>query len=471
MLPRDNHERVDQVSPTFGPTGSDTTGSAWIVALTGLLAAGMVALDLRPALDWRLPWWKLLTVASLWVLGAAFTGTAAMAVAGFFLRRRSRHLLMMNALEAAAAWLLLPPFFLLAERDSGWALLFVAGVAGAMATCLRGMIPAVPAMDAAEAGEGPLFAELPAPDSGRAQAFAIAVCFECAVIFASRRQLMPAILLVSVAAFLFVWKRLTMLLRARGQTIARPAARSVAAAVLALLIVLPPLLLKIAQLGPAGPGGSAAVQAAEARKGTQQRDTAHDAYRGVILFTVHKKELLIPPVERNLLAAGERKPLIIPFDGAYWYFQAPREGPGTHAHVAQGDPVAVSIYSKGWIPLVMQAHQTLARPVDLRCCGSMQITVRNGDNRPGQIDIGVMLTDSLAPGKPSVFLGAQPIVSTEDNHFSFKPMPVDDELTFAIPLHAKIQKFDQITVVFFPAAERATLAARVGIKQFELGPR
>jgi hypothetical protein len=119
----------------------------------------------------------------------------------------------------------------------------------------------------------------------------------------------------------------------------------------------------------------------------------------------------------------------------------------------------------------MEAHQTLAQPVDLRSVGAMEVTVRNGDNRRGRIDMGVLLTDSTTPGKPSMYLGTGPIVSTEADHFTFKANPVSEEVRFAIPERRGIRKFDEVTVLFFPEGERATLGARVGIEQFELTPR
>ncbi len=89
--------------------------------------------------------------------------------------------------------------------------------------------------------------------------------------------------------------------------------------------------------------------------------------------------------------------MVIPFDGSYWYFQAPQHGPGLHPHLAHGDPVAMNIYSTGWVPLAMQAHQTLAQPIPLHGGEGFELTVRNGDNRPGRIDVGVLLTDSRSP--------------------------------------------------------------------------
>jgi hypothetical protein len=74
-------------------------------------------------------------------------------------------------------------------------------------------------------------------------------------------------------------------------------------------------------------------------------------------------------------------------------------------------------------------------------------------------------------GKPSLYLGTKPIVSTEPGHFAFKPRPVTEELTFAIPAYGGLKKFDDITVLFFPDEERLTLGARIGIDQFELMPK
>ena len=213
---------------------------------------------------------------------------------------------------------------------------------------------------------------------------------------------------------------------------------------------------------------SDADKRAEAGKG----DGA-DAYRGIVLFTVKDKSREMPPVpmERDWLRAGTKKPLVIRFDGSYWYFQAPEHGPGMHPHLAHGDPLTESIFSRGWIPLAMEAHQSLSEPVDLRSVGGMQVTVRNGDNRRGRIDVGVLLTDSTAPGKPSLYLGTQPIVSTEADHFVVKANAIREEVSFAVPEKRTIRKFDEITVLYFPDGDRSTLGARVGIEEFELMPK
>ena len=354
-------------------------------------------------------------------------------------------------------------------HGSGWAAALSAVGGAAMAACLWGMAPKVEGADAWEEwAEGPRFADLPAPDSGRSQALAIAVCVELAAVLVNRGEVFLATALAGVAAFLFVWKRLASFDAKAREGFTEPMVRASAAFVLAMLILIPLLLARFVRMN----GGVETRAQAATRPDADKGDPA-DPYRGIVLFTVQDKSKELPPVpmERDLLRTGTKKPLVIRFDGSYWYFQAPQHGPGIHPHLAHGDPVAVSIYSTGWVPLAMQAHQTLAEAVDLRSVGAMQVAVRNGDNRRGRIDMGLLLTDSTAPGKPSMYLGTEPIVSTEPDRFTFKAHPVSEEVRFAIPQRRGIRTFDEVTVLFFPDGDRMTLGARVGIEQFELMPR
>jgi hypothetical protein len=124
----------------------------------------------------------------------------------------------------------------------------------------------------------------------------------------------------------------------------------------------------------------------------------------------------------------------------------------------------------------MQAHQTLPQPIPVHGGESFELTLRNGDNREGRIDVGVLLTDSRGPGildsdKPTLMLGVKPMQSSEPPDFAYKASPVEEDLTFAIPQNPAMRRFDTITVLFFPSSVRDTLSARVGIRQFALLPR
>jgi hypothetical protein len=389
-----------------------------------------------------------------------------MALAESIAERRPAWPAARHLLAGLAAWALIPPMLLCWIHGLKAALIVGALVGAAMAVCLRGLAP--PRRNGESESEPGLFALLPPPDSGWEQAFAIAVCVEVALVLANRGSIFMATLLAAVGAFLLVWKRFASLHSAPREGVGRPAGRAAMAAALALLILIPMLLVRFVP-----PNAVETTAEAAAQPHPEAEGESNDSYRGILLFTVKEKAKQLPPVplDRSLLPTERMKRMVIPFDGAYWYFQAPRGGIGTHPHIAQGDPVAQSIYSTGWIPLSMQAHQTLVQPVDLRSCKAIAVTVKNGDNRPGRVDMGMVLTDTELPGKPSVYLGTAAIESTEAGHFAVKAHPVEDEVRFAIPDHPGVRKFDEITVFYFPDAQRSTLGARIGIEQFELLPR
>jgi hypothetical protein len=443
------------------PHGASAAGTVSIV-LAGLLAAIVIAFLLRPPIASRLSFTRSVLAAAGWIAVTALAGTAGMVLGRIAVRRRAAWAVSRPALAAAAGWILIPPLLLLSWRGSDWTLLYAGCAAAALALALRELHPAPDADSASlEETRAMPFAQLPPPDSKPRQSFLISAFLQGAIVCLFRRSLFMAAVLAALASFLFAWK-----VASAGGGRCRPAARTAIAALLALFILIP-LLVRPVQMVAAGGGDTSQAKSA------RPRDSADDyAWQGIILFTVPQKEVVLPPApQQNPLRPGSARPLIIPFDGSYWYFQAPRHGPGLHAHIAQGDPVALSIYSTDWIPLAMQAHQTLPRPVDLTCCNRLDLTLRNGDNRAGEISVGMLLTDSTLPGKPSVYLAVKPIVSTEPDHFSVKSSPVEEDVTFTMPPHPPITNFDEITVLFFPAVERSTLGARVGIRQFELLPR
>jgi hypothetical protein len=131
----------------------------------------------------------------------------------------------------------------------------------------------------------------------------------------------------------------------------------------------------------------------------------------------------------------------------------------------------VNIEANNFIPLNMEAVQNLATSIKLARCRELRVTVQNRDNMRGLIALGVELKDSSAPGKSSVSLGQQTILSSRPDQFAVKLAPVDEVLRFAVPSHAALHKFDQITVQYFPGPEHWQLGAKIAIDQFELVPR
>ena len=459
--------------------GPETTRAAhWGGIAAGLMAAVIVAWWSRPAMHPRGARLALAAAAgTLWLLATVVAGTLGMALAGGFAGARGRQRIIRAAMNAAAVWVLIPPLLLLVVEASLWWLALVAGIAAGLAVCLWAVAPRNPEDEEGSGWieTGPKFAELPPSKSGAKQSTLIAVCLELALVLVLRGDGFWAGLWLAFGILLLTWKTLTSLARP-GRKTADPRTRLSGAMVAALVLVVALLTMHLVQgfPGAAGALASASAQAQEKKTGT----AVDDAYRGIVLFTVtdKKKELPPLPVERSLLRSGASRPVVIPFDGSYWYFQAPQHGPGLHPHLAHGDPVAMNIYSTGWVPLAMQAHQTLPQAIPVRGGEQFELTLRNGDNREGQIEVGVLLTDSRGPGllpleKPTLMLGVKPMLSSEPPEFTYKASPVEEDLTFAIPPHPAVREFDTITVLFFPSAVRDTAGARVGIRQFELLPR
>jgi len=203
------------------------------------------------------------------------------------------------------------------------------------------------------------------------------------------------------------------------------------------------------------------------------RPAEDSSWVGVILWPKMPRAVKVvapPPLERAAAIESMRRPLVIPFEGAYWYFRSPAKGPGARAHIARGSPAAVDIHSSDWHPLIMEAHQALGAPIDLRCCGELDLVIENHDNRPGRIGIAVNLIDTSSGGVASEDLGARPVVSSEPGEFSLNRPPVEETLRYAIPADASLARFNEIEVVFLPAAERSLGGVQIAIREFRLLP-
>jgi hypothetical protein len=462
----------------------ETTRAAhWGEIAAGLMAATIVAWWSRPEMPARN---VLLGVAAargvLWLVAAAMAGTLGMALAGGFARGRRWPERLRAGMNAAAVWVLIPPLLLLFVEASPKLLALVTGMAAGLAVCLRAVAPRDP--EEAEGaggfdwiGGGPHFAELPPSKSGAKQSALIAVCLEAAFLLLLRGDGFWGAMWLAVGSVLLAWKTLASLMRPERRA-ADSRARLSGAAGAGLVVVVALLFLRPHFGMRGGAGGPASAQAQAQAQEKKAGTAVDDAYRGIVLFTVTEKKKELPPLpmQRDVLHEGVNRPVVIPFDGSYWYFQAPQHGPGLHPHLAHGDPVAMNIYSTGWVPLAMQAHQTLPQPIPVHGGEGFELTLRNGDNRDGRIEVGVLLTDSRGPGvlpidKPTLMLGVKPMLSSEPPEFAYKPKPVEEDLTFTIPQHPAVRAFDTITVLFFPSGARETMGARVGIGQFELLPR
>jgi hypothetical protein len=387
------------------------------------------------------------------------------------------------ALSSAVGWIWIPSVVLLSQQRSMGAVLL--GIVGAaiMASGLRSIL-ASPHQNLPDwKSEGrELFAQSLLNPPRERHAFIIALCIYAAFFALHKQATLIASILLALSAFLLAWK-LTL---AREYKSENKASKSQAAlrlgreASTAVLITMVVLLLGFQRrIGSNAMDAASAADRSSARRVPREKSQAGNSasellgYESIILWPVPEKKKILAPSSPMVSSQEVRmtKPLVIRFDGPYWYFRPPRTSPGSRAHVVRGTPLGVNIHSSDFIPLLMEARQSLGSAVQLTSCREIQVAIENHDNIPGRIALGVLLTDSTSIGKPTLYLNQQPVMSTEPDHFSVKSSPVREVLRFAVPSHPRIDRFDEMTVFFFADTERARTGARIAIEEFELMPR
>ena len=370
------------------------------------------------------------------------------------------------ALDAGVGWAWLPAIVLLFRHDSMWTLVVTSVASAAMAACVRNAIASQTVLQ-------------DRVDDRRWRARIISACWHGAMIAVLVRSILTASVLLAVSGFASVWHLTSTGVYAVERKKGPAAWRFTWVAAFAILITSVALLPQLRNRRVASEissllGLSETSRETAASERHSQSATSKPSYESIILWTVRKEKKTIASLapRTTLLPVGKSSNLmVIPFDGSYWYFKEPNKSPGPKAHLAHGSPLTLDIHSADWLPLVMEAHQDIGSSVDLACCSEIQVAIKNANNQPGTIFLGVILKDSALPGKPMQYLGVQPVVSSEAGHFSIKPVPVDEVLKFPVPTRPKIPKFDEIIVAVFPAMGSSVEGAKIAIQQFALLPR
>ena len=420
--------------------------------------------------------------ALAYVFAAVLAGVAGTCVIWFLSRTDPSPSLSVFVLTSAVGWVWIPSVLLLSRQASIGAVL--AGTIGAavMATGLRKVVlsdTGTTGSPSAGWKSGELFAQSLYASPRERHALLISVCVYGGFFALYRHEIFAASILLALCTFLFAWK---LTLASDRTSPKSPAALRLlrvgsAAVLFTFAVVLLGLQRRIhssaTDLAFARGRGSAVSRAPRQKRRAENTTSGLAGYESIILWPAPEKKKVVAPSPSRTPVQGLRittKPMVIPFQGAYWYFRPRGQGLGSRTHVAHGNPLILDIRSSDFVPLVMEAHQDLGAAVHLACCREIQVTIQNNDNIPGAIALGVLLTDSTSLGKPTLYLGQQAVISAEPGHFSFKSSPALEVLRFAIPLRPKIQTFDQISVFVFPDAERARTGAKIAITQFALLP-
>jgi hypothetical protein len=391
------------------------------------------------------------------------------------------------ALVCASGWVWVPAMMIFSEQMSAATALAAALGAILLATGLRNatffvVAPAELHSSSIEPKESELFTESLYRAPPEAHGYAIAISLYAAVCALLNRWNLTAAALLALGAFLFAWKRT---FAQSGDLYTnheskRAARRLALVAIPAILVTIWALLDGVAHRNRvsemnaelAASDGNSAIEHAHKKTQPQASVSSISGYESIILWPIPQKKQILPPLlaRATLLAPGTTKPLVIRFDGAYWYFQPPEQRPSATAHQAHGTPLAIDIQSHNFIPLTMEAHQNLGTPIRLARCREIRVTLENRDLRPGVINLAVLLTDSISTGKPTLYVGQQPVLTGQPGQ-SIDSAPVTQALRFPIPAPAKIRKFDEITVMFLADGEHFDKGPKIAIQQFQLLPR
>lgn len=392
------------------------------------------------------------------------------------------------ALVGAAGWVWVPAMAILSEQISP-ATAFVAMIgAFVLATGLRGatyyaFAPAqkiaAPSMD-----DGDLFAESLYLPPFEAHGYVIAISIYAAGAALAAHSHYSAAMFLALGASLFAWKRTVPLRRPAGdgQEVRRAAVRLAWMAIPAVLVTAWALLDGVAHRNQVEANAALARAHGDTRRGDSARKSNAAAqntvagiagYESIILWPEPEKKQIVAPIPeaQNVRLKGFKEPLKVRFNGEYWYFQPPDKGPGPEAHQAHGSPLDVNIEANNFVALTMEAHQELGSAIELGRCGEVDVEVLNRDNSAGRVAVGVLLTDSRALGKPTIYLGQQPVKSSEPENFTIKTSAVSEVLRFTVPATGKIRKFDEIEVMFFPDGEDFEKGPKMAVAEFELKPR
>jgi hypothetical protein len=381
----------------------------------------------------------------------------------------------------AIGWIWVPTVVLLSRHSSIAAIPVTTTVAAVMAISIRKALPPLAnttsanLMNASEE-RAELFAAFLETRPREMDGWVVAACFYGGLFALQKNSFCIASFLVAIGVFLLTWQLMSGVTNVWANKAARRQAVSRLAMAAAIAVVTTAGLLVSGFQRVVPPEKSdPSVHASSGRQAAQQQKSAEKpvpdtrGYQRIILWPEVEKKKVAPVLSRAPLSNfNPTKPLAIPFDGSYWYFQPRSNGRGTRAHVERGSPMTVDVRSSNYIPLVMEAHQSLAAAIPLACCREIRVTIANYDNAPGIIALGVLLTDSASLEKPTLYLDQKTIVSTEPGQFTVKSSPVTEMLSFAVPGNAKIKRFDEITGIFFQDTERPNKGAKVAIKQFVL---
>jgi hypothetical protein len=467
--------------PGTEPVREDTnvnqsSPETWALVVTGCLSAALItSLSSRLPTSHTLSWTTIVLYSIKLIALAIVAGTIGISIPWLFLKAKPPFRLAFLSRIMAVPWIFFPCITLLYRQQSPGMFPVLALATVSLAFSLRRLLP-----DSTEPDTQELPAQynsdlsslygLPIAGFRPVRAFLMATCLQTALILAAVERPLLAGTLLSACLFLLAWRWSLSESRTRLESAGkrRDTLLSSSALLLTILALIPWIAAK-----PETARNKHRRPALITHESADS-DVPGSDYVGIILWPppVKRTEIVPPrPHSNSTLIGRQAKPVVIPFDGQYWYFKAPSNKPGHRAHIAHGRPTYVNVHSTDSSPLLIEAYQNLGTSIDLECCSEIDVAITNADVRPGAIALGVRLTDSDSIGKPCQDLALQTVNSSRADTISLNRPPVDEILRFPIPRSKTIRRFNEITVMFVPAQERARAGAKISIQSFTLIPK
>ena len=185
-------------------------------------------------------------------------------------------------------------------------------------------------------------------------------------------------------------------------------------------------------------------------------------FPGVILLPEPKpRTSLVMPVLAQPATAGVVLPATtaLEFSGEYWMYKPPAKRPPVTSIVRHGVPSELSFHTIDGAPMEMEAYQRLERPLDVRCCRQVRLSITDTDRYPGTVSLELVLIDTAA-NNSGVSLGTA--LAASDS--------LEQTVSFSVPPTSDIRQFDLIKVVFHRARLRFDRSARIAIDKFVFVP-
>lgn len=387
------------------------------------------------------------------------------------------------ALVCASGWVWIPSMVLFSEQVSAATALAAVVGAAMLASGLRGatgtlFAPTSHTRSLWEYNHTELFAESLDQPRFDIRGYGIAVALYAAGWALAKHSNYTAALLLAFSAFLFVWERTEPRdFACQHHSEYRRSARRLTG------VALPAVLLTMWALldGTRTRSHGFAVQnetPPTSASATQSRNHTNSTmglsgYESIILWPVPQKREIAAPLPPGLspLDKGAKRPLLFRFTGAYWYFQPPEQRPGAKAHQAHGTPLDVNIHTNNSFPLIMEAHQNLSSSIDVLHCREIDVTIENREREPGALTLALLLGDSASPKGAALYLGQQPVVTSEPGQFPAGLTATHETLRFFVPSYAKVQKFDEIKLLFLPDLGPMQTGPKIAVEGFAIVPR